>query len=91
MILVSFCRILNGLLDEINFFRGCSSPLKTKAIALRLYCGDFHSFNYFSFYEQMLNYLNVYFEDVIHFSISCRLHSIFPLRKLVSFFYRSLR
>ena len=28
MILVSFCRILNGLSDEINFFWRCSSPLK---------------------------------------------------------------
>ena len=27
MILVSFCRILNGLLDEINLFWRCSSPL----------------------------------------------------------------
>ena len=27
-ILVSFCRILNGLLDEINLFWRCSSPLK---------------------------------------------------------------
>ena len=28
MILVSFCRILNGLSDEINLFWRCSSPLK---------------------------------------------------------------
>ena len=27
-ILVSFCRILNGLSDEINFFWRCNSPLK---------------------------------------------------------------
>ena len=27
MILVSFCRILNGLPDEINLFWRCSSPL----------------------------------------------------------------
>ena len=27
MILVSFCRILNGLSDEINLFWRCSSPL----------------------------------------------------------------
>ena len=29
MILVLFCRILNGLSDEINLFWQCSSPLKT--------------------------------------------------------------
>ena len=29
MILVSFCRILNSLSDEINLFWHCSSPLKT--------------------------------------------------------------
>ena len=29
MILVSFCRILNGLSDEINLFWRCSSPLTT--------------------------------------------------------------
>ena len=29
MILVSFCRILNGLSDEINLFWRCSSPLKS--------------------------------------------------------------
>ena len=28
MILVSFCRILNGLSDEINLFWCCSSPIK---------------------------------------------------------------
>ena len=28
MILVSFCRILNGLSDEINLFWRCSSPLR---------------------------------------------------------------
>ena len=28
MILVSFCRILNSLSDEINLFRHCSSPLE---------------------------------------------------------------
>ena len=29
MILVSFCRILNGLSNEINLFWRCSSPLKS--------------------------------------------------------------
>ena len=29
MILVSFCRILNGLSNEINLFSRCSSPLRT--------------------------------------------------------------
>ena len=32
MILVSFCRILNGLSDEINLFWRCSSPLRTSII-----------------------------------------------------------
>ena len=32
MIFVSFCRILNGLSDEINLFWRCSSPLKTKKV-----------------------------------------------------------
>ena len=40
MILVSFCRILNGLLDEVNLFWCCSSPLKVcrqwKDIALSM-------------------------------------------------------
>ena len=30
MILVSFCKILNGLSDEINLFWHCSSPLSKK-------------------------------------------------------------
>ena len=30
MILVLFCRTLNGLSDEINLFRRCSSPLKLR-------------------------------------------------------------
>ena len=30
MILVSFCRILNGLSDEINLFWRCSSPLRQR-------------------------------------------------------------
>ena len=33
-ILVSFCRILNGHLDEINLFWRCSSPLKVVTICL---------------------------------------------------------
>ena len=32
MILVSFCRILNGLSDEINLFWRCSSPLNIKLL-----------------------------------------------------------
>ena len=32
MILVSFCRILNGLSDEINLLWRCSSPLKCKTV-----------------------------------------------------------
>ena len=34
MILVSFCRILNGLSNEINFFWRCSSPLMKLSRAL---------------------------------------------------------
>ena len=34
MILVSFCRILNGLLDEINLFWRCSSPLTSTQMRL---------------------------------------------------------
>ena len=33
MILVSVCRILNGLADEINLFWRCSSPLKLKKVS----------------------------------------------------------
>ena len=33
MILVSFCRILNGLSDEINLFCRCSSPLNSIKVA----------------------------------------------------------
>ena len=34
MVLVSFCRILNGLPDEINLFWRCSSPLTATKIAI---------------------------------------------------------
>ena len=32
MILVSFCRILNGLSDGIDFFERCNSPLTVSKI-----------------------------------------------------------
>ena len=35
MILVSFCRILNGLSNEINLFWRCSSPLRSRIKSLR--------------------------------------------------------
>ena len=43
-VLVSFFRILNGLSDEINLFRRCSSPLidiclfPSPFLALKIYC-----------------------------------------------------
>ena len=36
MILVSFCRILNGLSDEINLFWRCSSPLRNTILTLHI-------------------------------------------------------
>ena len=45
MILVSFCRILNGLSDEINLFWRCSSPLilasATMCFAALQFCCSF--------------------------------------------------
>ena len=43
MILVSFCRILNGLSDEINLFWRCSSPL--------MKIGDFSRILYFKAFQ----------------------------------------
>ena len=37
MILVSFCRILNGLSDEINLFWRCSSPLTISITFVRIF------------------------------------------------------
>ena len=53
-ILVSFCRILNGLLDQINLFWYCSSPL----IGLR-------RFGFFLNYITLLKYVTlVYTEEI---------------------------
>ena len=71
MILVSFCRILNGLSDEINLFWRCSSPLSCFETRYRLLCRWYLLHSSLDLVSRQHKLHNIYFRNGVLRRISC--------------------